>query len=364
MDALALLSGGMRRRRGRCCVSLLVTVMGLAPAAAAAAPAAAAGKPGGDAAAAQATAGEAKPSAAELAAARRLFHRALAAEDGGRWSEALEMYERVSQVALSPSVHYHMGVCHEALGQLVEAINDFELAASSAEARRDKALVKETRAHLEKLRARTPQLIITVPAGAEGIEIELDGQPINAALVGTALLVNPGERRLTVRSESHTKVHEATLRVSAGDALAVQADLGPKKALPAPPIMPVARPRLPAAPPPEAPSRVPGLAAGGAALALAAGAVVTGVAAYNVREDYLAQNASPTPGSRDAREALKSRGEALAITSTALTGGALVAAGLATYLLWPSSAPADRASARVTPWVGPAGAGLQVGGAL
>src|SRR6188474_1954569 len=79
-------------------------------------------------------AGEGKPasapSAAELASARRLFSQALAAADKERWAEALEIYRRVSEIALSPSLQYHMAVCHEGLGQLVEAINAYELAAA------------------------------------------------------------------------------------------------------------------------------------------------------------------------------------------------------------------------------------------
>ena len=98
--------------------------------------------------------------------------------------------------------------------------------------------------------------------------------------------------------------------------------------------------------------------------AVAWAAVATGVAAYGLRADYLAQNENPAPGTRGEREALRTRGQALAITSTGLTGGALVAAGLATYLLWPSSSPSSPEAARITPWVGPTGAGIGVGGAL
>jgi len=369
MDALALVPGGMRGRNGVLQVGLLAAILSFAPAARADG---------------EATRSTVKPSAAELASARQLFRQALAAEDRRRWAEALEMYQRVSQVAVSPSVHYHMGVCNEELGHLVEAINAFELAASGADARGDEALLEESRARLEQLRARTPQLTITVPEEAAGLRIEIDGQPISAALVGTSMLVNPGERRISIRADSHEQAYEAAVSVNPGDALSVKADLGPKKApsassvpsVPAassvPPVPPGPSPRAPVAaatrprpaPPREEPSRLPGFVAGGAAIALAAGAVVTGVTAYRIRDDYLTQNADPAPGTREAREDLKRRGEAFAIASTAFTGGALIAAGLSTYLLWPSSAVAGKPSARVTPWVDPAGAGLVMVGAL
>ncbi|WP_438015284.1 tetratricopeptide repeat protein [Sorangium sp. So ce315] len=315
-----------------------------------------------------------QPSAAELASARQLFALGLAAEDNGRWAEALEIYERIRKVVVSPSLWYHLGVCHEALGHVVEALNAFELAQAGATARRETALARESRSRIEKLRARTSQIVLRLPEDAAGVRVEIDGEPIHPALVGAAILVTPGERRIVVRAENYTEPFEAAVQAETGAVVELWAELGPRRMAALQPLAPV-RPAPPRAPAPG--PRVPPVAVVGTAAALAAGALVTGVMAYDVRRSFLRKNASPAPGSLAEREALRDRGQALAVTSTALSGAALVAGGLAAYLFWPSSsspaAPPDAAArpaprapgpTAFSPWVGLDGAGVAVRGAL
>ncbi|WP_437731602.1 hypothetical protein [Sorangium sp. So ce1335] len=319
-----------------------------------------------------------QPSAAELASARQLFALGLAAEDNGRWAEALAIYERIRKVVVSPPLLYHLGVCHEALGHVVEALNAFELAQSGATARREFALARESRSRIEKLRARTSQIVLRLPEDAAGVRVEIDGEPIHPALVGAAILVTPGERRVVVRAENYTEPFEAAVQAETGSVVELWAELGrrrPPAALrPLVPVRPA--PARAAAPGPG----IPPVAVVGTAAALAAGALVTGVMAYDVRQSFLRKNANPAPGSLDERRALRDRGQALAITSTALTGAALVAGGFAAYLFWPSSssraAPPDAAGRQarpaprapgptaLSPWVGLDGAGVAVRGAL
>ncbi|WP_437924964.1 hypothetical protein WMF37_38945 [Sorangium sp. So ce291] len=347
------------------------------PAVANAPPPAAANAPPAAASAPPPAAAPRQPSAAELASARRLFALGLAAEDQGRWAEALETYERIRKIVVSPSLLYHLGACHEALGHVVEALNAFELAMSGATARREHALARESRSRIEKLRVRTSQIVLRLPEDAAGVHVEIDGEPINPALVGAAILVTPGERRVVVRAENYEARFEAAVQAETGAVVELRAELGPRR--------PVASAR-PLAPTRAAPLRAPApgprispVAVVGAAAALAAGAVVTGVIAYDVRHTFLKKNANPAPGSLDERQALRDRGQALAITSTVLTGAALVAGGFATYLFWPSSspraAPADAAGRQarparapgptaLSPWIGLDGAGVAVRGAL
>ncbi|WP_437620016.1 hypothetical protein [Sorangium sp. So ce1151] len=340
-------------------------------------PAAASAPPPAAASAPPPAAAPRQPSAAELASARRLFTLGLAAEDQGRWAEALEAYERIRKIVVSPSLLYHLGACHEALGHVVEALNAFELALSGATARRELALARESRARIEKLRVKTSQIVLRLPEDAAGVHVEIDGEPINPALVGAAILVTPGERRVVVRAENYAARFEAAVQAETGAIVELRAELGSRR--------PVASARplaLTRAAPPRAPApgpRISPVAVVGAAAALAAGAVVTGVIAYDVRHTFLKKNADPAPGSLDERQALRDRGQALAITSTVLTGAALVAGGFATYLFWPSSspraAPADTAGRQarparapgptaLSPWIGLDGAGVAVRGAL
>lgn len=321
------------------------------------------------------------PNAAELASARRLFAIALSAEDQGRWAEALEIYERIRKIVVSPSLWYHIGACHEALGDVVEALNAFELALSGATARKEFALAKESRSRIEKLRAKASQLILRLPDDATGVRVEIDGAPINPALVGAAILVTPGARRVVVAAENYTETFEVTVQADTGAVVELHAELGPKRSSAPPRVLEPPRPpplRAPAPRPVLPPEVVLGTAA-----AFAAGAVITGALAYDVRHRYLKENADPAPGSLGQREALYDRGKALAITSTALTGAALLAGGFATYLFWPSSRPpaarpaspdtAARLSAlrgrapgptALSPWIAPEGAGVAMRGAL
>ncbi|MGK4002568.1 tetratricopeptide repeat protein [Sorangium sp. So ce1036] len=317
------------------------------------------------------------PNAAELASARRLFAIALSAEDQGRWAEALETYERIRKIVVSPSLWYHIGVCHEALGEVVEALNAFELALSGATARKEVALARESRSRIEALRARASQIVLRLPDDAAGVRVEIDGDPIHPALVGAAILVTPGARRVVVEAENYTETFEATVQADTGALVELRAELGRKRSSAPPrrraPVRPA--PRGEPAPDPLLPAEV----VVGTAAALAVGAVITGALAYDVRHSYLKENADPAPGSLGKREALYERGQALAITSTALTGAALLAGGFATYLFWPSS-PARSASpdaarssasrprapgpTALSPWIGPDGAGVALRGSL
>src|SRR4051794_33557045 len=68
----------------------------------------------------------------ELAGARRLFFDAVSAEDDGRYDEALSLYERVSQVTISPTLLFNVATCREKLGQLLQAEAAFERALAAA----------------------------------------------------------------------------------------------------------------------------------------------------------------------------------------------------------------------------------------
>ncbi|WP_437568113.1 hypothetical protein [Sorangium sp. So ce542] len=335
-------------------------------------------QPGAVAGDTAASAAPRQPGAAELASARHLFSLGLAAEDQGRWAEALEIYERISKIVVSPPLWYHLGVCHEALGHVVEALNAFELATSGATARKELALARESRSRLEKLRAKTSQIVLQLPEDATGVRVEIDGEPIHPALVGAAILVSPGARRIAVSAENYAERFEATVQAETGAVVELQAELGRKRALAASrPIAP-ARPAPPRAPAPGV--SVPPVAVLGAAAALGAAAVVTGAMAYDVRHTFVKKNENPAPGSMAERQALRDRGQALAVTSTALTGAALVAGGFAAYLFWsspspraapehaagprPSPAPRAPGLTALTPWVGADGAGVAVQGAL
>ncbi len=308
------------------------------------------------------------PSAAQLSAARQLFGEALEAEDRGDWKGALERYERISKITVSPTLYFHLGTCHQALGNIVEAINAFELASQEAQKKRDREVAKESKAQLDKLRPKVAFLTLEIlPAGLDDVSISLDGMPIRAALAGTAMPINPGKRRLVVRSETHEKVVELDVDATAGGASTITADLGAKKVVAPPPplvvVLPPPPPKVIVAPPPP-PDRLPAYLVGGGAVALGVGALATGLLAHSKYLTYIEQNADPARYPRAQRVELRDSGQTLALVSTALTVGAVLAGGVSIYFFTSPPGGARPAKAALSPWVGPEGAGLTLSGDL
>jgi hypothetical protein len=319
------------------------------------------------------------PAAEELAAARQLFEEAIRAEDQGRWQEALDTFVRVRAITASPVLHYHIGVCSEHLGRLVEALNAFQMAVQLAEERHAPDVAKEARAEADKLRPRLARIALHVPADAADVTLLLDGRPLSAGVVGASLPIDPGERRIAVRAGNYERVFEATLKLAAGESRTIEVDLGGKKApepqaTPEPPPPVVAAPPPPAAPtsPPPAPPRslAPVIWVGGTAVALGIASLATGLAAHADHTEYENENgAKPPTGSLADREALRDAGMTKAVVSTVLTGGALAAGGvtgylLARYLKAPAAVQGRSHAPAWSAWASRDGAGLVVEGAL
>jgi hypothetical protein len=309
------------------------------------------------------------PSAAELAAARQLFGDGLRAEDEGRYKDALEAFHRVAKITVSAQVRYHVALCHEKLGELVEAINAYELAIQEGEARRNADVVEESRAHAAALRKKVAHLVIRVPEGASGVTITLDGRAVNAALAGTSMPVDPGDHRVVVRAEDREGTFELPLPIAPGEMRTVDVVLGAKKvAAAAPPPPPAATAPPPAATAPRpAPKRdlAPILVAGGATVAVTIGAVATGVAAHVDYAQYLRENVSPPTVPITERQALRRDGMTKAWVSTGLTLAALAGGGVTLWLaLRPTRDAAPARALTWSPWAGPGGGGVAVRGSL
>src|SRR5690606_343370 len=111
------------------------------------------------------------------------------------------------------------------------------------------------RSRIQKLRAKTSQIVLRLPEDASGVRVEIDGEPIHPALVGAAILVTPGERPGVVRAENYTEPFEAAVQAETGAVVELWAELGPRRAMtalrplapvrPAPPPAPAPGPRVP-----------------------------------------------------------------------------------------------------------------------
>src|SRR5512135_3539061 len=118
---------------------------------------------------------------ADRNAARDLYNEGVALQKAGRYTEALDKFQRSLAVyPVAPTTAYHMAQCKEALGKLVEAAEQLRLVrdtplppgASEAfnEAKQDAAV------ELQSLEARIPKIKINVqPAGVQGVQVTIDG---------------------------------------------------------------------------------------------------------------------------------------------------------------------------------------------
>ncbi len=127
----------------------------------------------------------------ELQKARQLFRQGLSLEAAGNWSGALQKFEEVARVKLTPQVRYHMGRCKEHLGRLNEALGEYRIAEFEATEQGAKEL-GEISAAREQLEARVPKLVISRGAGVETASVILDGVEIGEARVGKEVSVDPG----------------------------------------------------------------------------------------------------------------------------------------------------------------------------
>lgn len=313
--------------------------------------------------------------AEELSTARAMFDEGLKAEDRGDFAGALATYQRIAKITVSPVLLFRMAVCHGRLGHWVEAVNAFDLAALEADRAGRADLAAQARQGGSELRPKVPRLVVVVPPDAQGVVLELDGRVLSSALLGTKILVDPGERNITVRAENYASPFSIKLRVNEREEKTVRAELGEKRAGAPPPgptatgptPAPAVPPSGPAAPEAEGSSRTPWILAG-VAVAAGLGAGVTGLMAHDKHQQYDEANGAPTAGSLSERTTLRDDGQTLALVSTLLTGAAAVSGGFAIYLFIdsPSGATSAERPAKtaISPWFGPEGAGLVARGNL
>lgn len=215
---------------------------------------------------AYARAGE--PTEEEIAAARSLFKEAMDLEAADNWTDALEKLERVAQVKMTPQVRYHIALCHESLGRLVEAINGFELAEQEAKSAGDAALsvLQNAPERAAKLRLRVAQIRIVVSGRLTVSTVFINGRSVSPALMGTNIPVDPGAHVIEVRRDGKVTHHREAELAEAG-AATIELTVDDPERLPDPePVLPTPRPR----PNPEGPTdldplaQVPAYVVGGA----------------------------------------------------------------------------------------------------
>lgn len=304
----------------------------------------------------------AEPTDEELAAARRLFSEAKDLEKEGDWEGALAKLEKVAGVKMTPQVRFHVALCHDHLGRLVEAINGFELAAQEARAMGPKArdVAENAPARAEKLRGRVAHVRLEVVGTVRVSKIFIDGRAVSLALVDTEIPLDPGSHLVEVRRDDEvTDSHELELGEAESEVLELEIDDPKPPPKPDPDPDPDPKPPVPIDPgPKEQPSRLPAYLTAGAGVAILGGAAVT----FGLRQATIANVRCYDPdnytGCDPEDEPTAALAEKYDLASKVLLGvgaGVLATGVVLWFVLAPDDDPAPTAGAAklgVTPWPG------------
>lgn len=150
----------------------------------------------------------------------------------GRYEEALREFEeayRLSSEGRRAVLHYNIGLAHERLGHLTEAIEELRLYLEGAPNADDAEIVTE---RMRTLQNRLDSTGIVLTVSEEGAGVIVDGEPRGTTPLGEPVRVTPGAHEVRVEKEGF---HALTIRVTvpAGERVTVQANLVPASA-PAP----------------------------------------------------------------------------------------------------------------------------------
>jgi tetratricopeptide (TPR) repeat protein len=310
---------------------------------------------------------------ADIAQAKKWFTEGAAAEKKGDCRAAVELFRKALAVKETPQLHLRVGNCQEKLGDLVAAEASYEKAVARAEQAERKDALEVAREELEDIRPRVPRVTFTLASPPNDLNLQLDGLPLAASSLDTALALNPGDH--AVAAEAGKARFDKSFTLAEKDRITIAIELpgaGGSPVTPAPPVAPVAPVEGDAGGGPNVPA-IALLAGGGAAVI---GGVVLVIVSYakdsSIDDDCGGPERLRCPAPQ--RDDIESRIDSVNLfrgLGFGLAGAGLVAAGVGTTLLVTSSssappaearAAATRAGVRFSPAVGPGSIGLGASG--
>jgi hypothetical protein len=175
-----------------------------------------------------------------LAQAREKFNEAIALQTAGDCAGALEKFQAVARIKLTPQVQFNIALCEERLGRLVAALGHYRLALVDAEAQSIVDVSEPARTAIESLESRVPRLVIVRGQGAGRASIALDSTELGDANIGSELRRDPGPHRVVAHVDGR-QVFESSFRLAEGEKREVAVvvnDPGPNPQPSAPPPAP------------------------------------------------------------------------------------------------------------------------------
>ena len=307
------------------------------------------------------------PSASEKAAAEALFNEGTTLMQSKNYADACAKFEASSAIEPGLGVKLWLADCYDRVGRTASAWALFSEAAALAQKSGQDERARAASERSSDLEKRLSKLELAAPAQGlpEGYEMKLDGTPIPAGSVGTALPVDPGTHAVVVDAPGFKSLN-LSQEVPAGPA-SVRLDL---PALEPAPVAPAARAAAPKAdqreqgPKPGHTQRVLAYSLGGLGVLSLAGGGFLAYRAHQLDTQSLDHCLVSEPNACNAQGA-SLRGQAQnygnAATAAVIAGGALVATGVVLLLTAPSG---KKSEIRVGGSVAPGGGTLFVGGTL
>ena len=146
----------------------------------------------------------AEPNAEQLLRARELFHEAERLEGASRWHAAVLKLQEAISVKETPGLRYHLAFCQQRMGQLVQALGNYEragaLIAAGAEAPDVSDRLGAARADLE---ARIPTLTVRLSESSERLRVQIDDQALTASQLGRPVRLDPGTHHVRIDAVEH-----------------------------------------------------------------------------------------------------------------------------------------------------------------
>lgn len=275
----------------------------------------------------------ASPARADDATAETLYRdgkRAAAAKD---WDLACQKFKESQDREPAPGTLMNLADCEENRGHLVAAIERYQAAAPWFKAGDERAAFSRQRSAL--LEKRVVRLVVRLaPDTPAGATVERDGAPLEAASLGVATRVDPGEHTFVVRAPGRPDVR-APMRFADGESREVLLFAGtpvlPRAVTPPPPV-PGPSPWHP--PPPDRTPAFVAFGVGGAGLVTGTVAGILALGAAGTAHDGCPNQVCTSQESVDAA----SRAKALGLVSTIGFGVGVLGVAAGTFL-WVKASP-------------------------
>jgi len=177
-------------------------------------------------------------SAADVETARDLFKQANRLEDAGNHKGALEKYKAAHALASTPVTGLALAKQYAQLNMLTEARETLEGVGRIPIKPDESQNVKLARADAAKLseeiHGRIPTLTIVLTGATDGAVVTLDGNPVNPAVVGQPMRVNPGTHAIAATPRGGAP-QQAQIELREKDARQVAFQLTQQETSPPPP---------------------------------------------------------------------------------------------------------------------------------